>query len=94
MNKVIRKPLVSEKSSSLGELGIYSFEVDMRATKADVKLAVEKSFRVKVLSVKTANCRGRAGSRRMRAGTKKTPYWKKAMVRLVPGDKISLFEGA
>lgn len=94
MKNVLRKPLVSEKISSLGEQGIYVFEVDSKATKPEIRTAVEKVFRVKVKSVKTVVCRGRMGSRRTRMGSKKIDYWKKAMVRLAPGDKIALFEGA
>jgi large subunit ribosomal protein L23 len=94
MKQIIRKPLISEKSSQLNEAGIYVFEVDQRATKPEIKSAVEKVFRVKVRSIKTAVCRGRASSRRMKAGSRTVNYWKKAMVRLVPGDKIALFEGA
>ena len=94
MRTIIQKPLVSEKNSSLGEQGIYVFEVDKKADKTEIRNAVEKTFRVKVVSVKTAICRNRAGSSRMRTATKKVRYWKKAMVRLAPGDKIALFEGA
>ncbi len=89
---VIKKPLVSEKNSQMAENGVYSFEVNRKATKTDIKKAVEKSFSVKVDSVNTMVCRGRA--KRTKYGLGKVPYWKKAMVKLSPGEKISLFEGA
>lgn len=76
----------------LAEKGVYVFEVAKDSTKADVKKAIEKFFRVKVLSVNTAICRGRATRNRMGVGP--VPYWKKALVKLAPGEKITLFEGA
>lgn len=90
---VLKRPIITEKNSILAEEnGIYVFEVDRKSTKSEIKDAVEKFFRVKVDSVRTANCRGRAS--RTRFGMSKTPYWKKAMVKLQSGEKISLFEGA
>lgn len=92
MYEVIRRPLVSEKNSILAERGVYVFEIDKAATKPEIRHAVEKLFRVKVLSVKTAVCRGRA--KRSKQGLSTTKYWKKALVRLAPGEKIAFFEGA
>lgn len=92
MQYTIKRPLITEKNNGLGEQNVYVFEVDKTATKPEIKIAVEKYFRVKVLSVRTAVCRGR--SRQNRLGRGRVPYWKKAFVRLVPGQKISLFEGA
>ena len=91
MLHVIKKPLVSEKNSLLSEQGYYAFEVDRKASKTDVKKAVEKAFRVKVLKVTTQVCRGRA--RRTKIGVGKVRYWKKALIKLAPGEKISIFEG-
>jgi large subunit ribosomal protein L23 len=92
MYHVIKRPLVTEKNSMLAEKGVYVFEVDRRANKQDIKSAVEKFFRVKVANVNTALCRGR--SKQTKFGVSKPVSWKKAMVRLRPGEKISLFEGA
>jgi large subunit ribosomal protein L23 len=92
MYQLIKKPLVSEKNSILAEKNIYVFEIDSTATKTEVKNAVEKLFKVKVKSVKTAMCRGR--STRTKVGVSGVRYWKKAMVRLAPGEKIAIFEGA
>lgn len=92
MYNIIKKPLISEKNSILAESGVYVFEVDKRSTKVEVRNAVEKLFRVKVEAVRTSICRGR--SKRTKLGMSKVPYWKKAMVKLVPGEKIKLFEGA
>lgn len=92
MYYVIKRPLVTEKNSILAEQGVYVFEVNKTATKDDIKKAVEKYFRVKVAGVNTVMCRGRA--KRTRLGVSAAPKWKKALVRLNKGEKISLFEGA
>ena len=92
MYYVIKRPLVTEKNSIMAENGVYVFEVAKEATKLDIKNAVEKYFRVKVSSVNTAVCRGRA--KRTKFGVSKPQSWKKALVRLNKGEKISLFEGA
>jgi large subunit ribosomal protein L23 len=92
MYYVIKRPLVTEKNSFLAEKGVYVFEVDKKATKEDIKKAIEKYFSVKVADVNTAICRGRA--KRTRLGVGKAEVWKKALVRLKKGEKISLFEGA
>ncbi len=92
MISTLKKPIVTEKNSLLAEHGVYVFKVDRQATKVDIKKAVEKMFRVKVQGVRTANCRGR--SKNSKLGTSKVAYWKKALVSLAPGNKISLFEGA
>ena len=92
MYYTIKRPLITEKNSLLAESGVYVFEVDKSATKSEVKSAVEKYFRVKVDAVRTSICRGR--SRRTRLGQSKVKYWKKAMVKLAPGEKIKIFEGA
>jgi large subunit ribosomal protein L23 len=92
MSSVIRKPLISEKNSLLAEKGIYAFEVAQAATKPDIKSAIEKAFKVKVSSVKTVICRDR--SKRTKTGFSKVRYSKKALIRLAPGEKIGIFEGA
>jgi large subunit ribosomal protein L23 len=92
MLSVIRKPLITEKNTQLNAMGVYVFEVDKKATKTQIKQAVEKSFQVKVSSINTTICRGR--TRRNKHGLSGVQYWKKAMVKLLPGEKIALFEGA
>ncbi|MAE74510.1 MAG: 50S ribosomal protein L23 [Bdellovibrionaceae bacterium] len=88
---VIKKPLITEKNSLLAEQNIYAFEVDTKATKTDIREAVEKSFNVKVENIRTQICRGRG--RRTRFGLSRPKYWKKALVKLKANEKISLFEG-
>lgn len=92
MHNLIKRPLVTEKNSWLAEQGVYVFEVDKQAEKSEIKKAVEKFFRVKVQSVRTAQCRGR--TKRTKIGVSQPAHWKKAWVRLEPGQKIGLFEGA
>jgi large subunit ribosomal protein L23 len=91
MKNIIKAPLVTEKNTFHNAAGIYVFEVDMKATKIEVKNAVEKHFKVKVQGVRTSVCRGH--SKNSKFGLTKVPYWKKAFVKLVEGEKIALFEG-
>lgn len=92
MMRIIKKPLISEKNSLLSEMGVYAFEVDKKADKDLIKTAIEKTFDVKVSSVRTMVCR--KSGKRTKFGTGKTTHWKKALVKLMPGEKIAIFEGA
>ena len=92
MIEVIKKPLVSEKNAIHAEYNTYSFEVDLRSSKTDIKLAIEKAFRVKVAGVRTMVFRGRFF--RKQAALGKPQLRKKALVKLAEGEKIALFEGA
>ncbi|WBW49643.1 50S ribosomal protein L23 [Peptoniphilus equinus] len=89
---IIRKPLVTEKSMDLIEDNKYAFVVDKRATKLDIKAAVEKVFDVKVKSVRTMNMRGKMKRQGMHVGRRAN--WKKAIVELTEDSKtIEFFEG-
>ncbi len=85
---VIVRPIVSEKSYTLIDQGKYTFEIDPRATKTEVKLAVEKIFNVKVASVNTLNKNGK--TRRTRFGMGKRKDTKRAIVTLSQGT-IDIF---
>ena len=86
---VIRKPLVSEKSAhDASEFNRYAFEVDTRATKPDVRKAVEELFSVRVLDVAIQNRKGQM--KRNRHGYWKTSDIKRAIVKLHPEDRIEL----
>lgn len=85
---VIIRPIVSEKSYTLIDQGKYTFEIDPRATKTEVKLAIEKIFNVKVSSVNTLNKTGKA--RRTRFGMGKRKDTKRAIVTLSAGT-IDIF---
>ncbi len=91
MSQLVKRPLLTEKNNLLASKNIYVFQVDRSANKIQIRKYVEKYFDVKVQSVKTAICRGRA--RRTRAGYGRVKYWKKAIVRLSPGETVNLFEG-
>ena len=88
---ILRKPVVTEKSTLLQEEGRYTFEVAPSATKHQIKRAVEEAFGVEVLSVNTMNVRGK--TRRFGPRTSVGPAKKKAIVLLAPGHTITIFEG-
>ncbi len=90
---ILKRPLITEKSMSLGPVGKYAFEVDMNANKIEIGQAVEQIFSVKVVSVNTLHVKGKA-RRRGRISHGMTPDWKKAYVTLAPGQRIEIFEGA
>jgi large subunit ribosomal protein L23 len=90
---MIVRPIVTEKSSLMKEEGNqYVFEVARNANKIEIADAVEKLFKVKVLSVRVMNMEGK--KRRLGRFSGKRPDWRKAIVKLSPKDKISFFEGA
>ena len=91
--QLIRRPLISEKSTRLKEAtNTICFEVDRRANKIEVQRAVEKLFGVKVAQVRLANRQGKWKRMGKFIGQRKS--WKKAYVRLAAGEKpIEFFEG-
>jgi len=89
-NQIIRRPLVTEKSTILRETtNIIAFEVDPKANKIQVKDAVEKLFNVKVEEVRLFNVRGKM--KRMGRFEGKRRDWRKAYVRLKDGEKAPDF---
>jgi large subunit ribosomal protein L23 len=89
---IIRKPLISEKSTSMMEQMKYAFQVDVRANKVEIKNAVEELFKVKVKDVNTIRVAGKM--KRMGAHIGRRPSWKKAIITLEEGSKpIEIFEG-
>jgi large subunit ribosomal protein L23 len=87
---VIIRPLITEQGMHFANTkGAYSFEVNRRANKAQIKNAVEKIYGVKVLKVRTANRTGKY--RRRGRTTGMTASWKKAVVFLEPDYHIDLF---
>jgi large subunit ribosomal protein L23 len=89
---VIRRPIITEKTTALTETGKYVFEVAKDAPKARVKEAVEMVFGVTVLQVNIMNVKGKV--KRFGRRPKQQRSWKKAIVKLQPGDKIELFASA
>jgi large subunit ribosomal protein L23 len=88
--QIIIRPLITEKNTTLMEIGKYCFEVARAATKPQIKRAVENIFNVSVRNVHTMNVRGKKRRRGREYGY--TPGWKKAIVTLAQGDHIDLFE--
>ena len=87
---VIKTVRVTEKGTALTEKGNqYQLVVDKHVNKVDIKQAVEKVFRVKVVGVNTMHVRGKPRRERT-AQFGRTPSWKKAIVTLREGDKIEL----
>ena len=87
---VIIRPVISEKSYGLLDENKYTFIVAPQANKTEIKIAVEKIFDVKVVSVNTQNRRGKKKRRGYIIG--KRPDIKRAIVTLAPGDEIELFD--
>lgn len=85
---IILRPIVSEKSYSLIDRGSYTFEVDPRASKTEIRLAIEKIFSVKVERVNTLNRQGK--TRRTKFGLGKRKDTKRAIVTLRSGS-IDIF---
>ena len=92
-NQIIRRPLVTEKSTILRDLGqnVIAFEVDPDANKIEVKNAVEQLFKVTVEAVRLFNVRGKV--KRMGRSAGKRRDWRKAYVRLKEGEKAPDFIG-
>lgn len=90
---IIRAPRVSEKTARLQEVSNqYVFEVATDATKADIKVAVEKLFDVKVESVNVVNVKGKTKSFKFREGRRND--WRKAYVKLAEGQSIDVMAKA
>lgn len=89
-HQVVVRPLVTEKGMHRSTRhNAYAFEVNLLATKQDIRRAVEELFNVKVLRVHTINRKGKPRRSRFRAGH--TKDWKKAIVKLDPEHRIDFF---
>ena len=89
LTDVIRRPLITEKATKGLDINQYTFEVDHRAAKPDIKAAIEKLFDVKVIGISTMNPPRK--SRRVGRFSGKRSQVKKAVVRLAEGNSIQLF---
>ena len=87
---IIRRPIITEKSALLAEKAVYTFEVAKDANKVEIKKAIEEIFEVKVVAIRTVNVH-RKQKRMSRYEGFKAAY-KKAIVRLEPGQTIKAFE--
>ena len=89
--QVIIRPVVSEKSYELLAANKYTFRVDPRAHKTQIRQAVEEIFNVRVQDVRTLSVKSKPKRRGWTSG--RTRAWKKAVVELHADDSIELFEG-
>jgi large subunit ribosomal protein L23 len=89
---VILEPVVSEKSYNLLDEGAYTFKVHPDANKIQIRQAIESIFDVRVLKVTTANRKGKRKRNRRALTYGRRPDTKRAIVTLVEGDRIDLFE--
>ena len=89
---ILIEPVLTEKANMLREQNKYTFKVLPSADKIQIKEAVRRLFNVKVLSCTVMNVRGK--EKRVRGKLGKTSAWKKAIVKLAPGETIKVFEGA
>jgi large subunit ribosomal protein L23 len=89
--EVLRRPVITEKSTMLQAKHKYVFEVAIDANKAQIKEAVQKAFDVTVRQVNVMTVQGK--HRRVGRQIGKEADWKKAIVTVNPGDRIEFFEG-
>ena len=90
---VIRRPIITEKTNiQKDQANQVTFEVDPRANRIEIKRAVEKIFSVKVADARTMHVTGKIKRRGRVLGKRRD--WKKAIVTLMPGERIEFFEGA
>ena len=89
---IIRRPLVTEKTSIQKEQSNQiTFEVDRKANRIEIKRAIERIFKVNVAHIRTMQVKGKKKQRGRIIGKRRD--WKKAIVTLLPGERIEFFEG-
>lgn len=88
---LIKRPVITEKTTKMMEENKYCFLVDPKANKTQIRQAVEEIFKVKVKSVNTLNMLGKI--KRMGRYEGRRPSWKRAIVTLESGNRIEFFEG-
>jgi large subunit ribosomal protein L23 len=89
---IIRKPLITEKTTIQKEVANQvTFEVDRRANRVEIRRAIEQLFNVRVSQVRTMQIKGKRKRRGRIIGKRRD--WKKAVVTLMPGERIDFFEG-
>ena len=89
---IIRRPLITEKTSIQKEQSNQvTFEVDRTANRVEIKRAIEKIFKVNVAHIRTMQVKGKTKQRGRIIGKRRD--WKKAIITLLPGERIEFFEG-
>ena len=92
IKRIIKNPIFTEKSFQIANNGKYTFEVNINATKREIARSVKEAFKVDVIDVKTQRIKGKRVRIRGTRLTKPKSKFKKAVVELVSGQKISVFE--
>jgi large subunit ribosomal protein L23 len=91
--EIIKRPLITEKTNIQKEIANQvTFEVDRRANRIEIRQAVETAFKVKVANIQTMQVKGKVKRRGRSVGKRRD--WKKAIITLMPGERIDFFEGA
>jgi large subunit ribosomal protein L23 len=91
--EIIKRPVITEKTNIQKEIANQlTFEVDRRANRIEIKRAIESAFKVRVATVQTMQVKGKVKRRGRNIGKRRD--WKKAIVTLMPGERIDFFEGA
>jgi large subunit ribosomal protein L23 len=88
---IIIRPVITEKSTALMAESKYTFIVAPKANKVEIRQAIEQIFKVKVADVNTIRVMGK--TKRMGKSVGKRSDYKKAIVKLAPGETIAFFEG-
>jgi large subunit ribosomal protein L23 len=90
---IIRRPIITEKTNIQKDTANQiTFEIDPRANRIEVRRAIEQIFNVKVATTRTMQVKGKIKRRGRILGKRRD--WKKAVVTLMPGERIEFFEGA
>lgn len=90
---VIKRPVITEKTNIQKEdANQITFEVNRKANRVEIRRAVERIFNVRVAGVRTMQIKGKVKQRGRIVGKRRN--WKKAIVTLMPGERIDFFEGA
>jgi len=90
---IIKRPLITEKTNIQKEnYNQVTFEVDRKANRVEIKRAIKNIFKVNVTTVRTMQVKGKTKQRGKIVGKRRN--WKKAIVKLMPGERIDFFEGA
>jgi large subunit ribosomal protein L23 len=94
MSIIIKRPILTEKMTVLGEKHQFAFEVDINANKIEIAKAIEKRFSVNVESIRTIRYKGKRKAQFTRRGRipGNRPSWKKAIVTLKEGQTIEIIE--
>ncbi|MCX7779991.1 MAG: 50S ribosomal protein L23 [Negativicutes bacterium] len=91
LRDILIRPVITEKTTAMMQDNKYTFIVPLQANKVEIRQAVEKLFKVKVEAVNTIRVEGKI--KRMGRTAGKRPDYKKAIVKLAPGERIEFFEG-